>query len=373
MRLLYLGNPNTIHVQRWLHHFVRAGHDVHLAAVNPVLVDADRLAGVTVHDLSLHRKPTKLAHLLEVFRVRSLIAELKPDLLHAHYVARYGWLAALTGFRPLVLTAWGSDVQPRPGMQGARIAKVLTPYALRRASVITVDAHDVGDICRRMTRRAVRIETVTFGADLTRFRPGLPVADLRRQLDIPLGAPIVVSPRIFAPLYNIDTIVESIPMVAKQFPDVIYVLQNYSSLGNPSYQQELSELVDKLGVTRHVRFQGEMAHSEMALLYNLGDVVVSVPASDGVPATFFEAMGCEVPLVVSDLPAYDPLIADGRTGLRVQPGSASEVARAINTLLASAETRRQIAQAAACVARAHGDFEHEMSKVGALYHELARH
>ena len=40
----------------------------------------------------------------------------------------------------------------------------------------------------------------------------------------------------------------------------------------------------------------------MPLFYNLADVVVSVPSSDGFPVTVLEASACAVPLVVSDLP-----------------------------------------------------------------------
>jgi glycosyltransferase involved in cell wall biosynthesis len=369
MRLLYVGNPNTIHVQRWVRYFVNAGHDVHLVVVNQVRVPPDRLAGVTVHDVSLHYKPTRLAHLLEVPRMRRVIAETRPDIVHAHYVARYGWLAALAGFKPLVLTAWGGDVLPRQGALDTSLARLLTPFTLRQATAITVDAPDVAEICRRASGSA-RIETITFGADLNRFRPGLPVDDMRRCLDIPAGARVVLSPRIFAPIYNIDTIIASLPAVVQRHPDVIYVLQNYSSLGNAEYGAALTHLVDRLKMRDHVRFAGELAHEDMAVLYNVADVVVSVPTSDGVPATFFESMGCGVPLVVSDLPAYDGLIVHGETGIRVPARDARALSDALIALLDDPACGRRLAEAAGAVVREKGDFNREMSRVDALYREL---
>lgn len=371
MRLLYLGNPNTIHVQRWLRHFAEAGHEVHLAAVNSVRVPGDRFAGVHIHDVSLQHKPTRLAHLLEVVRLRRLIGTIHPDVVHAHYVARYGWLGALASFRPFVLTAWGGDVLPRQGALDMPIARLLTPYALRHADLITADAPDVADICRRLSRPTARLEMITFGADLHRFRPDVPVGPFRERLGIPAGVPVVLSPRIFAPVYNIDTIIEAIPAVVRQFPDVVFVLQNYSSLGNAPYEARLGQLVDQLGVREHVRFVGELAHDDMALLYNVANIVVSVPSSDGVPATFFEAMGCGVPLIVTDLPAYDGLIEHGHTGLRVQARQGAQLADSICALLGDAGLRARIADAATLVVRDKGDFHREMSKVEALYKELA--
>lgn len=371
MRLLYVGNPNSIHVQRWLHYFAEAGHDVHFAVVNPVRVPLDRFAGVRIHDVSLHHKPTRLAHLVEIPRLRRVISTIRPDIVHAHYVSRYGWLAALTGFKPLVITVWGSDLRELDGGNASPLAPVLTPYALRRAAAITVDAPDLRDICARMTTRWSRIETVTFGADLQRFRSGLAVDQMRRRLDIPPGSHVVLSPRIFAPVYNIDTIIESIPAVAERRPNVVFVLQNYSSLGNGAYEDRLVQLVDHLGLATHVRFASELPHDEMALLYNVADVVVSVPTADGVPATFFEAMGCRVPLVVSDLPAYEGLIEHGVTGLRVPVQDARALAGAVLTLLEDPDLRRRIADVAHDVASEKGDFRREMSRVETIYMELA--
>jgi glycosyltransferase involved in cell wall biosynthesis len=303
--------------------------------------------------------------------MRRVIAAIRPDIVHAHYVARYGWLAALTGFRPLVVTVWGSDLRDPEGGHASSLAPLLTPYTLRRAAAITVDAPDLRELCTRMATRWARIETVTFGADFQRFRTGLAVDQLRRRLDIAPGAPVVVSPRIFAPVYNIDTIIESIPAVTERHPDVVFVLQNYSTLANVAYEERLVRLVERLKLAKHVRFANELPHDEMALLYNVANVVVSVPTADGVPATFFEAMGCRAPLVVSDLPAYDGLIQHGVTGLRVPVKNARAVAEAVLTLLDDADFARRMAEAAHAVGREKGDFSREMSRVEAIYVELA--
>ena len=370
MRICYIANPNTVHVQRWLRHFA-ARHDVHLLAVNQVTVGPERLDGVTVHDLSFrHRVPLPL-RAWEIARARMVLRRLRPDVLHAHYVARYGWLAALSGYRPCVLTAWGGDVLPDQGAYDTWIARRLTPLALRRAAAVTVDAPDVFEICRRFTRPGTPVVTVTFGADPRTFHPGRDVAALRRQLDLPPAARVVLSPRILAPLYNIDRIVCALPLVRSAGIDAVLLIQSYTSLADPAYDQRVRRLVDELGLQPHVRFLPEADHGMMADLYNLSDVVVSVPSSDGLPATFFEAMACGAPLIVSDLPAYEGVILDRHTGLRVPAGDERQLGAAIVEVLTSGQLAARIRTGALRVFEERGNFLREMERVDELYVQLA--
>ena len=70
------------------------------------------------------------------FRVRRLIRELKPDLIHAHQFgahALYGWF---TGIVPLAISAWGSDILVQPKI--SRVRCWLVKFLIRRADLITM-------------------------------------------------------------------------------------------------------------------------------------------------------------------------------------------------------------------------------------------
>ena len=137
-------------------------------------------------------------------------------MLHAHSVADPGWFAALSGFHPLVLTAWGSDVLL--GLRrGPRLNRWLTRYALHRADLLTADARSVLDAARPHLRPGARVELIRFGVDTRAFSPGVD-ATWRARLALESG-PVLLSIRQCHPLYNIDVIIRAFARIREEIPD----------------------------------------------------------------------------------------------------------------------------------------------------------
>lgn len=72
--------------------------------------------------------------LLWVLQVRRLFSRIKPDIVDAHYVTVKSYLGTLSGFRPLVLTAWGSDILIV--LKESLCLRILVRYALKRAEMV---------------------------------------------------------------------------------------------------------------------------------------------------------------------------------------------------------------------------------------------
>ena len=148
MRLCFIGNPDSIHTQRWVGHFAQTGHETHLVNLGPQPGRKFDWPGPQHHNLPappLAPVPGLRGVIMLIARRRALAALLKqiqPDILHAHSVADPGWFAALSGFHPFVLTAWGSDVLL--GLrQGPWLPRWLTRNALRHADLLTADPRSV--------------------------------------------------------------------------------------------------------------------------------------------------------------------------------------------------------------------------------------
>ena len=69
---------------------------------------------VPARRLGPYRPPQMLAYSLAARPARRALAEFAPDLVNAHFVPNYGWMALLAGIRPWVLSTWGSDVLVNP-------------------------------------------------------------------------------------------------------------------------------------------------------------------------------------------------------------------------------------------------------------------
>lgn len=374
MRLCYIADPISIHTRRWISFFAAQGHDVHLLDLRaPGRAPAPPLPGVTVHEipkgpkLPLPRGQGLLYYPAAALRARRILRRLRPRLLHAHYISEHAWVAALSGFRPLVLTAWGGDVLPEQGAYDRRIQRLLTPFAIRSAALLTANAESLARVLDRYRRPATPVLVVRHGVDRARFRPGIDATPLRRALDLGPG-PVVFSPRSFQPIYQIETIMRAWPAVAASRPDARLVFASFAA--DPAYAARMRQLACDLGVQSSVRFAGQIEHTAMPAYYNLATVTVSVPASDGMSVTAQEAMACGSPLIVSALPSVAGIIEQERNGLLVPVADERGLAAAIARLLDDEPRRRRIAAANLAWAAEHADYDAEMRKMERAYREL---
>src|SRR3954453_15492149 len=96
-RALLFANAGSIHTVRWANAITSTGdYDVHLLSQTAPLPSL--LSAVTVWKTPFSGNA---GYFLNVPFARKIVASLKPDFVHAHYVSGYGTLAALTNFRPL--------------------------------------------------------------------------------------------------------------------------------------------------------------------------------------------------------------------------------------------------------------------------------
>jgi glycosyltransferase involved in cell wall biosynthesis len=139
---------------------------------------------------------------------------------------------------------------------------------------------------------------------------------IRSSLRIPFGVPVILSSRNMRPLYNIHLILRSVPVVLKQFPEAVFVfLKGY---GLFPYEQQLRAVAEEMGLTNNVRFVYDLLSPEqMAVFLNASDIVISIPSSDSLPISVFEAMACDVVPIMSDIEANREVMARGSKGFLV--------------------------------------------------------
>jgi L-malate glycosyltransferase len=358
-RLLMLGPVNHPHVEHLALAMRERGFDVTAAGhVEPTLPPSILPpAGVPVlaAPAAARRDPTgAVAHVLWI---RRLCRELRPDVVHAHWLCGYAAFAAIAGASPLVAMAWGSDVFGASGVRtlGNRIA-------LRGARVAMADSQALLD--RLVELGAARDTTVlvNWGVDLAAFTP---VNGARPAVRAGLGlgpGPVILSPRSLTPIYNPDTILAAFERVTRQRPDAQLVLKHMGVAD-----------AAKRAHTRdpRVRVVGHVPHAQMASYYQAADVCVSIPSSDSSPRSVWEAMACGCPVVLSDLPWVRELITPGRDAL-VVPVQARAVADAIGRVLAEPPLAAGLGARGRALAEAHRDRGAEMDRLAAVYRSLAR-
>jgi glycosyltransferase involved in cell wall biosynthesis len=293
----------------------------------------------------------------------------RPHVLHAHYARIYGWLAALTFFRPLVVTVWGGDILEDQGAFADALGRKLTPFALRRADIVTAHSRFLRDRVVSLGKPSSAVRLVGCpGVDRKLFRPGLNADAFRRELGL-VDRRVVYCPRIMDELYNTEVIVRAIPTVLKQVPGASFVFSEH--MGNLSYIQRMKLLVSDLGVKDAVVFLSTLPYERLPLLQNMAEALVSIPDSDGMPVSLLEGMACGNVPVVSDLPQYEGVIRNRENALTVNQKDPESVAGAVIRLLKDRPFRNRLSVAAVNTTAEGGDYETEMARMEKLYLELA--
>jgi glycosyltransferase involved in cell wall biosynthesis len=147
------------------------------------------------------------------------------------------------------------------------------------------------------------------------------------------------------PLKDLHTLVRAFALLRAQLPAARLRLFGPVPRGNEAYRDSVVDLVDELGVTDAVTFEGPSNGSRPAIA--AGSVVVLSSISEGLPFTVIEAMMCGRATVSTDVGGVaECLDPEGRTGVVVPARDPQAFADACLDLLTDTDRRRAMAAAA---------------------------
>ena len=366
MKICYLADAGSIHTQRWIEYFANKGHEVYL--ISQRSFGNETLKNVNLHLLKTIPQMRVVPYPINLFynamQVKRLIKKIKPDILHAHYITDYGVIGAITDFHPFVSTGWGSDILISP--KKSKITKFLVRYTLKHTDLFTSDSDYLKETAISYGAPKDNSYVIQWGVDLKLFNP-LSNSKIKSELDLKNNCQVVISTRSFEPIYNIDTIIKSIPIVLNEANDVKFVLKNgYGTKGS-----ELMNLARKMGVLDSTIIIDKMLdYGQMSNYLNMSDIFVSVPSSDSTPVSLLEAMACGLPVIVSDLPANREWVKDGWNGFIVPIKDSNVLAEAIIKLLRNEELQKLFGQRNYELINEKANHEKHMEKMEGLYQSL---
>jgi len=356
LRICYLANGQSVHVQKWVSFFSRNGYDVCLATFNETCLIED----IKVQNL---RYFTKVAYPLRILEVRRTVKKMNPDILHAHYVSHYGIYGALTNIKPFVISVWGSDIFIDP--KKSNIKKYFVKYALKKANLITVDSISAMKAIEGFGVHIGKVKLIVHGVDLNVFRPIKDAEEFKERLHIPQDYQVVVSTRNLEPVYNVSTLIKAIPYVINKCPNTYFLI-----IGDGTLRHQLEKLACTLGVAKNVRFIGSVPNMEMPKFLGVSDIYVSTSLSDTRSVSLLEAMACGLPVVVTDLEGNRECVKEWVNGLLFPRGDFKALAERIICLLNDGDWRKKIGIANRRYVEEEGNYEKEMRKMEKLYKEL---
>jgi len=368
MRICYIAGIGSLHTQRWVRYFANQGHDVHVITLGSSEVNT--IKDVRLHELKSIRPQIRFisygANLLfYAIQVRKLLREIKPDIIHTHYITFWGFLGMLSGFHPFVLTAWGSDVLIDP--KHNPIWRILTKYTLARADSITCDGNNLRKALTELGAEPQKIYRVLWGVDTGNFNPEQRSEKIREDLGVS-SSPMIISSKNLRLVYDIESLVKSIPLVLKKVPEAEFVIA-----GSGPQEAELKQLAESLSVSDNVKFIGSIPSDEYPKYLASADIYVCTSLSDGgLAISTKEAMSCELPVVITNLEVNAEWIQNGENGFLVPPKDPKTLAEKILHLSEHEDVRMRFGKAGRKLVKERFEYNKEMQKVEKLYRQLIR-
>ncbi len=312
MRVLYLTNGQTPHDLRFATALAGTTHDVHVLSLQGITTGWPEQVHV------VNWEPVEKNWLrvqLQVPRLKAVIRELAPDVIHAGPMQWPAFLAAAAGAHPLVSMSWGSDllVEAKRNLHTRRI----TSLALARTDVLVGDSKCILESARSFGYKGPYFQ-FPWGVDLAHFAPG-GVTGLRKRLGWEQDT-VLLSVRSFESLYDVDTIVSAFCQASQVRSDLRLLVY-----GAGSRENVLRRKVEAAGMTAKVHFGGMVGLQELPEVYRSADLYVSASHSDGASVSLMEALACGLPALVSDIPGNREWIEPGVNGWRFGVGDAEEL------------------------------------------------
>ena len=206
-----------------------------------------------------------------------------------------------------------------------------TKLILKAADLVTCDSNDLRDQSIKFGSNPHKTVIIQWGVETSRYSSGR--SDKLRERLGWAGHPVVLSTRRLKPLYNTDILIEAIPEIIKHVPEARFLIT-----GEGNQLDVLKAKAERLGLSGLTKFLGWVDYPTLVEAYQTADIFISIPSSDGTAVSLLEAMACELPVIVTDIPSNREWIQNEVNGFLIPVRDVKMLSGKIIRLLRNRET-----------------------------------
>lgn len=306
MKICYIANSASSHTEKWVEYFLSRGHEVHVISHSNI-----EIPGAQVHfiNYSIKNFPFMSA------KVHKKIAEINPDILHAHQANTCGLYAATAKGYKYILSAWGSDILVGPDK--SVLLKKIASLSIKGAAYVTSDSYYMSDKILELGGISDRVYTFPMGIEDDCIKE-------KRIFNTEESKLNIISLRRLEKMFRIDLIIKGFAKAVIERPNMFLDIA-----ASGSEAENLQALAEDLKITDKLKFSGKYDPHQVGALLKENDVFISIPESDSTSVSLLESMYCGLFPVLCDLPANREWVKDKGNGLIIKTIDEDNIAQAL--------------------------------------------
>ena len=219
--------------------------------------------------------------------IRKIIRQQKPDMIIAERTTSYGFLAALSGMQPSAIAQQGkTDLWPEDSIT-IPLKKIIQNYAFKKATLIHAWGNIMAEHMRNCNVDMQKVMVLPKGIDVDLF-------ENKNTSDSDKINAIVT--RSLLPEYRHAIILKAFGILHQKGIDFSLTI-----IGDGKQLSYLKALSKSLQIENKVVFTGRIPNTELPKWLQQSNFYISMPVTEGVSASLFEAMACGCYPIVSDI------------------------------------------------------------------------
>jgi len=291
-----------------------------------------------------------------LFQVRRIIKIHQPDMVIAERTTSYGFLTAVSGVKPIAIAQQGrTDLWPEKSLL-LPLKKIIQNYAFKKADLI----HAWGPVMA-ISMKAINVDmskvlVLPKGIDLVKFG--------NQNIANPSKINAIVT-RSLTTDYRHDIILKAFSILNQKGIDFELII-----VGDGKELPKLKELAKKSKIEKKVNFTGIIPNTKLPELLQKSNIYISMPITEGVSASLFEAMASNCYPIVTDIPGNQSWIKHRENGQLIPIDNFRILAEEILWAFENNEIRNTAVLKNRQFVEKNADYNTNMKIISDKYHEL---
>jgi glycosyltransferase involved in cell wall biosynthesis len=291
-----------------------------------------------------------------LLQVRKIIKLHQPDMVIAERTTSYGFLAAISGVKPIAIAQQGrTDLWPEKSLL-LPLKKIIQHYAFKKADLI----HAWGPVMTISMKASnvdmSKVMVLPKGIDLVKFG--------NKNTANPSKINAIVT-RSLMPEYSHDIILKAFSIINQKGIDF-----HLTIVGDGKLLPMLKELAKKLKIENKVNFTGRILNTKLPELLQNSNIYISMPITEGVSASLFEAMASNCYPIVTDIPGNQSWIKHRENGQLITIDNFRMLAEEMLWAFENNKIRKAAVLKNRQFVEENADYNTNMKIIAAKYHEL---